>query len=265
MESLFCFNCGAKLEAGTPFCTVCGTDNREGAGTQAAGQPWQQPYPAQQQMQQPYSAQPYMYQQNSYMQPQQNAQQYYGTQYIPGMGMLQKPSLASKIIGTILILLGIPLTLLFGLATLGLFAEGETAAWIVLLFITLMSACLIWIGARQFKPRMIQQMPNVMPMYNNMQQPYAAPPQMIPQQPMMQQNVQPQMFGQQAMQPQAVEIPQPAAQQPRYMSGTNSGMHNAQPQMFGQQEMQPQAAEIPQPAAQQPRYMSETDSDLLRK
>ena len=171
-------------------------------------QPQQQPYMQEpqydQRMQQPYMQNPQFIQQQGqyspsvqqpYMQMPPPVQPYYG-QYAM-MEQQKKPSVFSKIIGVLLILLGLPLTLLFGLATLGMISGASEGGWVaglVMLFLTLLSGCLILIGIKQFRPRKSKNLPYIpqpmapqynMPPYPQQMQQTNVPPQWggYPQQP----------------------------------------------------------------------------------
>ena len=253
METLFCFYCGARMNEGLSTCPSCGADNsnvpqygqpqQNGFQQGTFGQPQPQPqYQQQNQYQQPQGQyvqmngqttqfeQPGVQQQNmqgygqpQYLQQPYAQQQYYnqnnnGSGYIPNAQIVQQPSIISKIVGFVLCLIGFPLTFVFGLGLLSeIFGSGtDMVAVVALMVFTGLSACLSWVGLRQFKTRPFDQRRMIMPTpVQQAYQPY--------NQPGMQQYGQP---GQQGVPP----YQQPMLQQPNMQMPNQPNM-----QMPGQQ------------------------------
>ena len=208
MESNFCFNCGAQIDPVSGICPACGTDNSQGRSNDGQNFMSDQPYGQQAQpyMQQGYGqqqygqpqygqqAQPYMQQgygqpqygqqmqpQPQMMPPQYNQQAYtggqgyYGAPYqMPMQPVNAKPSVLSTIIGIILLIIGIPVALLFGLGFIGLLVRGEIASCIVSASFALLGGALCAIGIKQFKHK--KQQPKIMLQPWNYGQPYNGQP-----------------------------------------------------------------------------------------
>ena len=159
MENEFCFNCGTQIDPVSKICPACGMNNMQGRPLydQQNYNQYQQSYAQQTYNQSPYMQRqtPQPYDQTVYMteQPYYNAQPYQTTM----QPVRTSPSVVSIIIGLALILIGLPVSGLFGIGALGLFARGQISSAFISGIIALLALILCVVGVKQFLPRKSKQ------------------------------------------------------------------------------------------------------------